>query len=195
MAGKLQSHRCFGRRKGDVTVRTDEKALIIIAKIVAVSLILFHLAWAFYRFMPAGFWIDYHSVIPKQMEFFTDQKLRFVSHTDLNRPVLITFTDTLYCREPGGGDFERYAIQTNHRMHTILGDNRYTSFLFSPGVPYATTCYLDTITTLHLPLHVERHIYYSGFEHNHLFKIVRNEDKITEQCIETFMGVETGAGN
>ena len=177
-----------------IQISTDDRALAIVAKFVAVALVVMHIIWMFYKFLPISMWIDYHSVIPAKESFMIDKKLRFIAHTDLNRPVLVTFLDTLYCRGEDGGDFERYAMQPNHRFHDELGKNRYTTFIFSPGVPYETECYLDTRITLHLPLHVERYAHYNGLEHNHIFKIVKDQKEFTEQCIEELFGAETSAG-
>ena len=151
----------------------NEKALSVVAYFIAIVLVIFTGLYVYYRFMPIDHWITYHSVRPIKNEFDVNEKLRFISHTDLHKDSILTFNDIIYCLNDAG-KFERYDSQNTKRLHTEVGDkrfDRYTIWPFSPGVAHDAICYLESNINLHLPLHVDRSIRYDGRLEGHLFRI------------------------
>lgn len=143
--------------------------------VIGILILLYHAMYAFYSLVPTGHWFVYHSVVPVKKEFAINERLKFISHTDLKRPVHLTFNDILFCRDPQGGDFERYSQQNTARLHNLIGNNRYTVWPYSPGVPFETECYLESNIKVHLPMHIERTFRYDGYLSGITFRIVDKE--------------------
>lgn len=145
-----------------------------LAWVVVLNLLIFHGLLFHFYFAPFEHWMKYYSVDPIKPEFEVDQRLKFISHTDLNSSVVITFNDVLFCQDEVG-DYERYSSQRTERSHTKVGVDRYTVWPYSPGVAYPTTCCLESNITLHLPLHVDRTSVYDGCFEGKTFKIVEKK--------------------
>jgi hypothetical protein len=142
---------------------------------IALSLTIYHGLLAFYSWMPTSHWLVYHGVVPIQKEYKVNETLKFRSHTDLHRNVILTFNDILFCREPIANDFERYSSQNTKRLHVAVSGkhyDRYTVWPYSPGVAFPTECYLESNINIHLPFNTTRHIRYDGLLNKNTFKIV-----------------------
>lgn len=137
---------------------------------IALSLVGYHLFMAFFSLMPTTYWLEYHSVEPVKDVFKVNERLKFRSHTDLNNEVILSFNDILYCRDEHGA-LERYSEQTTRRLHTVIGNDHYTVWPYSPGVAYPTECCLESNINLHLPLHTDRHFRYDGCFEGKFFKV------------------------
>ena len=85
---------------------TRARLYLVLLWFIALSLVIYHGLLGFYTWWPVEYWLEYHSVEPLKKKFAVNEKLKFVSHTDLNHNVILTFNDILFCQNEVG-DFER----------------------------------------------------------------------------------------
>jgi hypothetical protein len=149
----------------------SHKALTVVAWIIALSLVITQGLFFFYTFMPISYWITYNSVTPLNEEVCVNDTIKFITSSNVYRPVGLKFNDILYCRDRDTNKYERYNEQNTSRGLAVPGVSRLTVWPFNPGVAYPTTCYLESTITLRLPLHVNRPFRYDGLEEGKEFKV------------------------
>ena len=149
-----------------------DKVRLYILWFIAIMLLLYHGAIAFFSLMPITYWFKYYEVVPRCTEIKIGEKLQFISHLDVYRVSSLSFNDILFQQDPDTKGFIRYSSQNTQRSYSAKGEDKYAiwPFINSPSDP-GTYC-LESNISVHLPLHIERTQQFDGCAAGITFEVV-----------------------